>query len=211
MKNYNLNLIFVEGEIDKIFIDFILLKHFEIVDNELVVVVNGKDNLSKQIELKNVIRKTSNAKNLLIFDTDFKEKGGGRTQRLVEYQKVANELGIEFQIFLLPFDDETEGEVEDLVKTCFNKNFDFFDNCWNEMLNCFEKHTVDKPLNVPAKEGFLFSKIDLFKNYRQNQNWNYKRLTKYDFSDEGIWNFDIETNPKLESIVNFIKENLFDE
>jgi hypothetical protein len=211
MKNYNLNLIFVEGEIDKVFIDFVLLKHFQIVDHDLVVVVNGKDRLSKQIELKNVIRKTSNAKNLLIFDTDFKEKGGGRVQRLAEYQAVAKEVGVEFQIFLLPFNDKTEGEVEDLIKTCFNKNFDFFDNCWNEMLKCFEKHTVEKPLNVPAKEGFLFSKIDLFKNYRQNQSWNYNRLTRYDFSDEGIWNLDFKTNPKLENLVNFIKENLFDE
>lgn len=211
MKNYNLNKIFVEGEIDKVFIDYILFKHFQISDNQLVIEVGGKDNLSKQNELKNTVRIINNAKNLLIFDTDFKEKGGGREKRLEEYLKIGNDLKTNFEVYLLPFNDEIEGEVEDLIKTCFNKDFDFFDNCWNEMLKCFEKNEIRDQLNVPAKEGFLFSKIDLFKNFRQNKKWNYSKLTKYDFSDAGIWNLEITDNPKLENLLNFIKENLFDE
>ncbi|GEM55567.1 hypothetical protein B0A58_14440 [Flavobacterium branchiophilum NBRC 15030 = ATCC 35035] len=211
MKDINLNLIFVEGAIDKIFIDAILLRFFEISDQKVVMAINGKDNLSKQVELKNVVRKNNNAKNLLIFDTDFEKNGGGRKKRLEEYNKIALDLGVNLLPYLLPFNDETEGEIEDLIKTCFNKKFDFFDGCWNNMLQCFENHETENKLNIPAKEGFLFSKIDLFKNFRQNKNWNYNRLTKYDFSDDGIWNFDIKDSPKLEKLVNFIKENLFDE
>lgn len=211
MNNYNLNLIFVEGEIDKVFIDFILLKYFQIIDSNLVIVVNGKDNLSKQIELKNVLRKENKAKNLLIFDTDFKEKGGGSKQRLSEYQSIASELSVDFQIFLLPFNDGTEGEIEDLIKTCFRNEFDAFDKCWDKMIACFDDSSFEKPLNKPAKEGFLFSKIDLFKNYRQSSNWNYGKLTKYDYNDQGIWDLDINCNPKLERLINFIKDNLFND
>jgi hypothetical protein len=206
-----LNKIFVEGEIDKVLINAILKKHFNLYDETIIVAIGGKDNLKSDPTLIDRERQKKSSKNLLIFDTDYIEKGGGRIQRLTEYEAVAKEVGVEFQIFLFPFNDGTEGEVEDLIKTCFNKNFDFFDNCWNEMLKCFEKYTIEKPLNVPAKQGFLFSKIDLFKNYRQNQNWNYNRLTRYDFLDEGIWNIEIKDNPKLENLVNFIKENLFDE
>jgi hypothetical protein len=211
MKEFGLNLIFVEGEIDKIFIDAILLRFFGISNNKIVIAINGKDKLSKQVELKNAVRKHNNAKNLLIFDTDFEQNGGGRRKRLQEYNKIAKDLGVNFLPYLLPFNDETEGEIEDLIKTCFNKKFNFFDECWNNMLLCFDKQKTENKLNIPAKAGFLFSKIDLFKNYRQNKNWSYNRLTKYDFSDNGIWNFDIKDNPKLENLVNFIKENLFDE
>lgn len=205
------NRIFVEGEIDKIFIDAILKEHFEIEDETIVIRVGGKDKLVNTPILNDLLRKSVNAKNLIIFDTDYFSKGGGRIKRIQEYNAIATELGVIFEIFLFPCNDETEGEVEDIIKTCFNKDFEFFDNCWDKMITCFEENLVNKPLNVPAKEGFLFSKIDLFKNFREIDNWNYAKLTKYNYADKGIWNLEIKDNPILEKLVNFIKDNLFDE
>ena len=209
MGDYALNKIFVEGETDKIFIDALLKKHLNIVDPDLVISTNGKDNLIDSPIFIDGIRKKRNVKNIILFDTDYLSKGGGRETRLKEYLDIESQLGVLFKIYLFPNNDETEGEVEDIIKTCFNKEFDSFDNCWSEMLMCFKKKDFEKTLNIPAKEGFLFSKIDLFKNYRQNQNWNYSKLTKYDYSDSGIWNLEINENPILEKLVNFIKNNLF--
>ena len=209
MNDYGSSRIFVEGEIDKIFIDALLNKHFGIIDSNLVIATNGKDKLIDSPILIDTIRKKRNAKNIVLFDTDYLSKDGGRVKRLNEYQNIAAELQVEFKIYLFPNNDETEGEVEDVIKTCFNKNFSSFDDCWAEMIECFQKNNFDKELNIPAKEGFLFSKIDLFKNYRQNENWNYARLTKYDYSDAGIWNLETSKNPVLEKLLNFIKNNLF--
>ena len=209
MNEYGSNRIFVEGGIDKIFIDALLKKHFNIIDANLVIATNGKDKLIDSPILIDAIRKKRNAKNIILFDTDYLSKNGGRVNRLKEYQNVAVELQIEFKIYLFPNNDEIEGEVEDVIKTCFNKDFNSFDNCWTEMIECFQKNNFAKELNIPAKEGFLFSKIDLFKNYRQNENWNYARLTKYDYSDAGIWNLETNENPVLEKLLNFIKNNLF--
>ena len=209
MNEYGSNRIFVEGGIDKIFIDALLKKHFNIIDANLVIATNGKDKLIDSPILIDVIRKKRNAKNIILFDTDYLSKDGGRVKRLNEYQNIAVELEIEFKIYLFPNNDETEGEVEDVIKTCFNKDFNSFDDCWSEMIECFQKNNFDKQLNIPAKEGFLFSKIDLFKNYRQNENWNYARLTNYDYSDTGIWNLETSENPLLEKLLNFIKNNLF--
>jgi hypothetical protein len=206
-----LDRIFVEGEIDKVFIEALLKKHFNIENDKLVIVSGGKDNLKRLPILFDVERKNKSAKNLLIFDTDYIEKGGGRAKRIEEYKMIQKELNLNFEIYLFPNNDETEGEVEDLIKTCFLADFAFFDECWNGMISCLENNKIEKPLNVPAKEGFLFSKIDLFKNHRQNETWNYAKLTKYDYTDEGIWNLETKNNPKLEKLVHFIKENLFDE
>lgn len=101
MKEFGLNLIFVEGKIDKIFIDTILLRFFGLSNNKIVIAINGKDNLSKQVELKNAVRKNNNAKNLLIFDTDFEQNGGGRRKCLQEYNKIAKDLGVNFLPYLL--------------------------------------------------------------------------------------------------------------
>jgi hypothetical protein len=206
-----LNKIFVEGQIDKLFIDAVLKKHFNLEDETLVISVDGKDKLSDNPILSAISRKVENAKNLLIFDTDYISKGGGRAKRIEDYKAVATELGVIFDFFLLPSNDETEGEVEDLIKTCFNTDFLFFDKCWDEMINCLSKNESKKSLNVPAKEGFLFSKIDLFKNFREDDNWNYAKLTKYNYADKGIWNLEVKDNPILEKLVNFIKDHLFDE
>ena len=209
MNKYALNKIFVEGEIDKLFIDSLLKKHFNIDDLNLVIATKGKDNLQDSPILIDRILKKRESKNIILFDTDYISKDGGRVKRLKEYSEIGTQLDIKLNVYLFPNDDETEGEVEDVIKTCFNKDFDIFDNCWSQMLNCFEKNNFEKELNIPAKEGFLFSKIDLFKNYRQNTSWNYSKLTKYDYSDVGIWNLEINENPMLEKLVNFIKNNLF--
>ena len=122
MNDYGSNKIFVEGEIDKIFIDALLKKHFGIIDSNIVIATNGKDKLIDQPILIDAIRKKRNAKNIILFDTDYLSKDGGRVKRLNEYQNIAVELEIEFKIYLFPNNDDTEGEVEDVIKTCFNRN-----------------------------------------------------------------------------------------
>ncbi len=207
MKNYDLNKIFVEGKSDKLFIDFILKSFFDIEDNNLVIDVKGKDKLIDQPLLTDTKRKVEKAKNIIIFDTDSTKINGGRKQRLEDLDKVEKELNVEFKIFLLPFDDDTEGILENLLDNCVNNNFKFFDNCWNEMLECIKKSNYEK-LNIPAQKGFLYSKIDLFKNYRST-NWDYKGATVYDYSDKNIWNIDPENNKKLKKLIDFINDNLF--
>jgi hypothetical protein len=120
---------------------------------------------------------------------------------------VANELNVEFKMYLLPFDDDREGILENLLDNCVNDNFKFFDSCWNEMLECIKKSKYDK-LNIPAQKGFLYSKIDLFKNYRI-RNWDYKGATVYDYSDKNIWNMDPKSNKELKKLIDFINNNLF--
>lgn len=211
MLEYGLNKIFVEGESDKRFIDFLLYKFYEIIDAELVIDVKGKDKLKDNPLLIDERRKDEGAKNLVIFDTDFENNNsqGGRQKRLEEYEEVGEKLNIELKIFLLPFDDDRDGILENLLNTCFKQEFSFFDNCWDGMLGCIQKEKVEN-LNLPAEKAFVYSKIDLFKDNRILPKWDYKSSSKYEYLDEGIWIFDRENNTELDKLLKFIETNLIE-
>lgn len=209
MKEYGSNKIFVEGKSDKLFIDFLLKSFFEIVDKDLVIDVKGKDKLIDQPLLFDAKRIAESSKNIIIFDTDSSKIAGGRKQRLQDLKNIEESINTIFEIYLLPFNDEREGILENLLNECINKEFEFFDSCWNTMLNCISESDYDK-LNIPAQKGFLYSKIDLFKNYR-NTSWDYKGSTVYNYSDENIWTIKPDENINLKKLLDFIKDNLFND
>lgn len=208
MRDVGLNKIFVEGKSDKLFIEILLHKFFNLDDKSIVICTNGKDNLITQPDLTDEMRRAENAKNLVIFDTDSVVNGGNRENRLREYHSIAFQLNIKFDIFLLPFNDERDGVLENLLNTCLHNKFSFFDDCWNTMIECVRNNEIEN-INIPAQKAFVFSKIDLFKNYRK-YSWNYKSSSVYDYSDENIWNLDINENIELKKLIEFIDNNLFD-
>lgn len=206
---YGSNKIFVEGKSDKLFIDFLLKSFFDIEDSDLVIDVKGKDKLIDQPLFYDAKRIDEKAKNIIIFDTDSAKIDGGRTQRLKYLKSIEEKINTIFEIYLLPFNNETEGILEDLLSGCINEDFNFFDGCWHTMIDCISKSSYEK-LNIPAQKGFLYSKIDLFKNYRSTS-WDYKGSPVYDYSDNNIWTIKPEENINLKKLLDFIKENLFND
>ena len=126
MKKYGINKIFVEGKSDKLFIDFLLKCFFKIEDSTIVIDVKGKDKLIDQPLLADNKRIKENAKNIIIFDTDSTKVDGGREKRLEELGAIQTKLKLNFEIFLLPFNDEREGILEDLLNICVKSDFSFF-------------------------------------------------------------------------------------
>lgn len=207
MKKYGLNKIFVEGKSDKLFIDFLLKSFFKIEDTSIVIDVKGKDKLIDQPLLADIKRKEENARNLIVFDTDSTKIDGGREKRLKELGEIQTKIGLNFEIYLLPFNDDREGILEDLLNICVKNDFSFFDKCWDIMLSCINDSKA-KNLNIPAQKAFLFSKIDLFKKYRSTS-WDYKGSTVYDYSDTNIWEIIPNENIELKKLLDFIELNLF--
>ncbi|MFQ6600250.1 DUF3226 domain-containing protein [Flavobacterium sp. C3NV] len=209
MKKYDLNKIFVEGNSDKLFLDFLLKSFFKIDDKDLVVDVKGKDKLIDQPLLIDARRKDERAKNLIIFDTDSTRINGGRTNRLKELNDIQQNLETKFEIYLLPFNDENEGILENLLDSCINSNFNFFDPCWNGMIDCIKMSNKEN-LNIPAQKAFIYSKIDLFKNQRSIK-WDYKGATTYNYADNEIWEIDPNKNKEIKKLLDFINDNLFND
>ncbi len=211
MRDFGLNKIFVEGKSDKLFIEALLKKYFDIDCSipkfkDIVVNVNGKDNLKNQTELVVQERREIKAKNLIIFDADFKNKEGGYDKRKKDYEGLSKEIDVPFCIYLLP-DNKQDGELEDLIKTCFKKEFEFFGECWNGMIKCFQITNNDR-LNLPNIDGYIYSYLDLFNDFKTIEYPNNK--TKINFLDAGLWDLDKERNKTLEKLVNFIENNFFE-
>lgn len=207
MREYGENKIFVEGKSDKSFIDFLLKKFYNIADTNIVIDVEGKDKLEASPLLANERRRDEKAKNLIIFDTDFENDNskGGREKRLENLKKIENLLKVKFDIFLLPFNDESEGVLEDLFKTCFKSDLNFFDYCWNTMIECIKNEKIEN-LNIPAQKAFIYSKFDLFR-FKGNLK---KEDKPYQFEKKEIWNFDRNKNKELNKLLEFIENNLFE-
>lgn len=211
MRNYGLNKVFVEGKSDRDFLHAVLLRFFNIdcsqkEHEKLVISTEGKDNLKNQPDLaSSQERIREGARNLVIFDADLESKGGGLEMRRNEYGVLAELLGADFRLFLFP-DNERDGELENIVGSCFREEFRFFDECWSRMIECFgAKGGVE--LNLPGSKGFIFSYADLFDDHRT------KPLVKgkTNFLDEGLWMLDTENNEGLKRLVSFIDQNLFEE
>lgn len=212
MKNFGLNRIFVEGKSDKRFIEALLFKYFEIDCNDknfsgIVISTEGKDKLKNQPDLVSQERKLQQAKNLIIFDADFQEKGGGANKRRKEYEELGQRMDVIFKIYLLP-NDEEDGELENLVETCFKEEFRFFEDCWKGMITCFERQQEAK-LKLPNIDGYIHSYTDLLEEYKQLDYGN--RKTEAKFLDEGLWNLKTEGNNKLKKLIDFIENNFFED
>ncbi|MEB3801069.1 hypothetical protein INQ45_08395 [Flavobacterium columnare] len=208
MKNYGQNKIFVEGKSDKLFIDFLLSEYFKIEDEKVVISVGGKDNLKNQPDLLDTRRIDEKAKNLVVFDTDTLKNEGGREAKIKFINQIADSLNVKFELFLLPFDNEIEGMLEDLLQTLFDDKLMFFDECWDNMIDCFKKTEIVN-LNIPAQKAKIFSKIDLFEKHKVEK-WKTKP-EEYNFTDKGIWNINFKNNPSLKKLITFIENNLFNE
>jgi hypothetical protein len=187
----------------------LLKSFFDIEDLNIIIDVNGKDKLIDQPLFADIKRKEEKAKNIIIFDTDSTKINGGRKQRIEGLNSVETKLDTKFEMYLLPFNDEREGILEDLLNICVKRDFSFFDKCWDVMLSCITDSRA-KNLNIPAQKAFLYSKIDLFKKQRST-NWDYKGSTVYDYSDKNIWEINPDENIELKKLLDFINENLFND
>jgi hypothetical protein len=211
MIDFNLHKIFVEGQTDQVFIQFILENQFGIALNEnqvnnAIINCKGWTNIEKQKAiLLDKIRTENNGKNIVIFDADGKNNDGGFVKRKKELEKIASSLNVEFQIFLLP-DDNSDGDLELFYSSCFQKQKSFFGDCWKGMYSCLDENKKELILKFPKSAEMIYSYVDLFDKYKSEEYKNSK--SKRSYFDENLWEFDFEQNEYLKKLISFLKEHL---
>lgn len=211
--DFNLHKIFVEGNTDQACVERILELRYGItfpkdgVDvKDAIISCNGWTNLSNQPALVDSFRKENGGKNLVIFDSDTSNNQGGYQKRYEEITAIAESLGIKFEIYLLP-NNSSDGALEDFYCSCFKNEMKFFEECWENMLNCFKRNNVaDLSLKLPHTTGKIYSYVDLFDAYRTSDYKNTKGKRHY--FDEGLWEFNFDTNDNLKRLVSFFEVNL---
>ena len=211
MIDFNLHKIFVEGQTDQGFIQFVLENKFGITLNEnqvknAIINCKGWTNIGKQKAiLLDRVRTENSGKNIIIFDADGKNNDGGFDKRKKELEKIALELNVKFDIFLFP-DNHSDGDLELFYSTCFTEDKAFFKECWTGMYNCLNHNKKELNLKFPKSAEMVFSYVDLFEEYKSEEYKNTK--SKRSYFDENLWKFDFEQNEFLKKLISFLKEHL---
>lgn len=158
-----------------VFIRTLLLKVLQ-ADSSMFKIecVDGKDNLSNAANMFK-INTEEGGKNLLIFDADTEENGGGYKERKTFLENKLKELNIEADIFLFP-NNADDGDFECLLEklALTEKHKRFFD-CFSDYEHCLGTDYV-----APNRKGKLHTYISSMRMSK----------TKRDRLGSGEWQFD---------------------
>lgn len=145
--------------------------------------VNGKDNLQNAINT--FIANTENGgKNLIIFDADSPQNGGGFTKRKKELEDTLKKLGVKADVFLFP-NNRDDGDFETLIAQLAQKEkHKRFFECYEDYEKCLGTDYLS-----PNLKGKLFTYISAMPMSK----------TKRDRLGQGQWLFENNDYWNLES------------
>lgn len=178
--------IFVEGDSDQKFIHDLVKSKFdcELEIGKQIQIVQGKDSL--HLFKPDFILNTEQAlTNLVIFDAN-----GSMDQRTTELNSKKAELGIQFDLFLLP-NGRDNGDLEVLLeRITVEKNRRIFE-CFDVFTQCLGKLNMD--LDIPDRKTKIYSYTNLLRKD--------PRPSKRNYLDSQLWDLN---SPHLEQLYNFL-------
>lgn len=131
-----------------------LLKHWGLTADEYSIqTVGGKDNLPNVIPLF-IDNTLQGGKNVVLFDADTKDNGGGFLQRLPELQQILSEGNATAEIFLFP-NHHDDGDFESLLEQLIQAERHA------AMLGCYRDYELCLPQDYvrPNRKGRLHTYI----------------------------------------------------
>ena len=179
--------------------------HSKIDVDYKIVYADGKDNL-KNLTPMLQSNKEEGAKNVLIFDADSPSNGGGYERRKKELIEARERLGLDFDLFLYP-NDEQDGDVEVLMERVAQRDRH------RRFFSCFEKYeeciSLDKDSNgdtkysTPNRKGKLHTYISSMKLSSKQR----RSIGKGDwlFDNTEYWNLESDA---LSPLVSFLRKYL---
>jgi len=162
----------------------------DLSDNDFDIVdVGGKDKLRLY---ENQMRDNTlhGDKNLVIFDCDSASTGGGIENRKAGFEKMKKELGVEFDYFLFP-NNQDEGTFEDMLLNIVNSKHSGIMDCFSKYESCVGGQNESMGGNVyemPNVKAKIYAYITSFKRSRSAS----ERIKKgdWDFSNNEYWDLD---------------------
>lgn len=178
---------FYRGKADTRFIEDFIKFHFtqEELDKISFVNVKGKDSI--HLVKSNFIKNTDQEGiNLLIFDADLDYSG-----RVEELEKQKQDLGIQFELFLFP-NNEDKGDLETLLLNLTVKEHQGIFECFKPFNDCLLGKNPD--YNVPDLKTQVFSYLSFQKLESKEDKRNYIN---------GSWDLN---NEYANSLLEFLKK-----
>ncbi|MDE6854170.1 MAG: hypothetical protein K2J38_03850 [Muribaculaceae bacterium] len=171
---------------------FVSGSHFEII------AVGGKDNLPNVIN-KLTETELEGGRNIIVFDADSPENGGGYDVRKSEIEAILAANSITAGLFLFP-DDSSDGDFETLLeRIAQTESHKLFFGCFSDYESC-----VGRDYLTPNRKGKLHT-------YVTAQKWLSKKQRdaigkgEWLFEDTRLWNLD---SPELGPLKDFFVSNI---
>lgn len=163
----------------------------------------GYKKLSDEINIREMrINTDQGGVNLVIFDADKDIEA-----RRKELEAVKEQYHVEFELFLLPNNQDT-GELEDLLENIINPNNRPIMDCWED----YEKELVKleipgrtpPPLTTPAKKTKIYGYLEALLGDSNTQKELIKEVNR-NYGNTLHWNLDAEY---LEPLKEFLEKNI---
>ncbi len=156
--------------------------------------VGGKDNLPS-VAVKMQGNAIEGIKNVVVFDADGPENGGGFSVRKQEILNILDQSNMKADLFLFP-NNHDDGDVETLLEQIARRDLhqQFFD-CFRDYETCLGNN-----YNTPDRKGKLFTYMSAQKSLSKTQR---DRLGQgeWQFADARYWNLDHEAVKPLKDFL----------
>ena len=196
--------IIVEGLADLVFFEQYYRHLFgKPAPKGFVFKTDGKDNLPK---FANQMRTMSanGGINLVVFDADDDIEA-----RRKELLSIKEQIGVEFELFLLPNDKEA-GALEDMLENIINPNNKPIFECWEgyekELVKLDIPGRTPPPLTTPAKKTKIYGYLEAYHGETKREKELIKEANR-NYADPRLWNLDAEY---LGALKGFLERDLKD-
>lgn len=197
--------IIVEGLADLVFFEQYYRHLFgKPAPKGFVFKTDGKDNLPK---FANQMRTMSanGGINLVVFDADDDIEA-----RRKELLAIKEQFGVEFELFLLPNNNEA-GALEDLLENIINPNNKPIFECWEgyekELVKLDIPGRTPPPLTTPAKKTKIYGYLEAYHGETKREKELIKEANR-NYTDHKLWNLDAEY---LGALKGFLEKSLMEE
>lgn len=184
---------------ERVFVNTILC-HLKVDMNEFeIICVGGKDNLRNVINKMKETVIQDHGCNLVIFDADGIENGGGFEKRKSEIETLLASSGVNADLFLWPNnkdDGDFETLVEKLIRQDLHKQFLY---CFHDYEACLGKEYLS-----PNRKGKLHTFVSAQKGLSKKQRDGLGK-GEWMFDNPNLWNLNSQ---ELESLKDFLNKYL---
>lgn len=176
-----------------------------IQDDYVLVRVGGKDKL-EQNKSKFFDHQNDQEKNLVIFDADMPENGGGFEKRKKDLTDKLKSMGVQFELSLFP-NDKDDGMFEHLLERIINPEHKHVLECFTCYEKCLEKYRQSDGSSfyqMPDQKAKMYAYISSFKRNNAAKE-EIKNKGFWDFENPEYWNMQAEY---LKPLIAFLQKNV---
>lgn len=144
--------------------------------------------------------------NLVLFDADFPENGGGFDARRQYLLARFQELSVSAELFLFP-DNRANGDFETLLEHVASEEHACLLRCFEQYETCVSRHRNadgSPKYMIPTRKSKIYAYVESIKKSRREAEL-FKRDKDFFFDNPRYWNLD---SPHLSPLKDFLLQSI---